>query len=67
MRYKVLIDCRNDATGKAYKPGAYVVAGEDFPADVCENWTEITPPVLAPAPKRKRKTKEADHGGNTGR
>ena len=43
--YEVLIPCRNDKTGKAYKPGD-VVTTADFPAEVIANWQTITPPVV---------------------
>lgn len=43
--YLVLIDCQNDKTGKAYRPGDIVTDG-DFPKGVIANWLGIDPPVL---------------------
>jgi hypothetical protein len=45
MKYRVLIDCVNDATGKRYKPGA-VVTTADFPQAVINAWVKNSPPVL---------------------
>lgn len=47
-QYEALVACRNDATGKAYKPGDQVEAG-DFEPDVIENWLRIG--VLAKLPE----------------
>ena len=43
--YRVLIPCRDDATGKAYQPGDKVTA-EDFTERVIANWLRLEPPVL---------------------
>ena len=56
--YTVLIACRDDKTGKAYKPGDTVKPG-DFPADVIYNWLALEPPVLKVADKG------ADNGSDT--
>lgn len=44
-RFKVLIPVRDDKSGKAWKVGAIVKAG-DFPAAVIADWLRHDPPVL---------------------
>ena len=39
-KYKVLIECRSDKSGKTYQPGE-VITGREFPKDVVANWLEI--------------------------
>lgn len=39
-KYKVLIPCRSDKSGKEYKPGD-TLTGKEFPKAVIENWLEI--------------------------
>ena len=43
--YEVLVNCRNDKTGKAFKVGDTVKTG-DFPAAVIKAWMAMGKPVL---------------------
>lgn len=43
--YKVLIPCRDDKTGKSYRPGDTVTA-DDFAQAVINAWLKNDPPVL---------------------
>jgi hypothetical protein len=43
----VLIECRDDKTGAAFRPGDTVVPG-DFPHGVISAWVKANPPVLQP-------------------
>jgi len=40
MKYKVLIPCRSDKSGKKYQPGD-TLTGTEFPKEVIANWLEI--------------------------
>ena len=40
VKYVVLVDCRDDLTGKTYQPGD-LISPEDFPQRVIANWLEI--------------------------
>lgn len=59
-RYKVLIDMRDDESGKAWRPGQYVNEG-DLPAGVIHAFSTMEPPVLELV---KAKDKEADDGSD---
>lgn len=43
--YKVLIECRDDGTGKHFYPGDTCTLG-DFPEEIIQDWLSISPPVL---------------------
>lgn len=53
-KYRVIIGCQSDKTGKRYEPGD-TCTGADFPARVIGNWLEIG--VLAVEPE------EVEDGG----
>ena len=47
-KYKVLISCKNDKTGKAYLIGD-VITKKDFQVKVIKGWLAKEPPVLEEA------------------
>jgi len=45
MKYKVLVQCKNDKTGKTYLPNAFIT-DKTFKKIVIKNWLKCVPPVL---------------------
>lgn len=65
QRYRVLVLCHNDATGKSYRPGR-VIGPKAFPAEVIENWLEIgvlREELAAPVATGVTGEKKEDDGG----
>ncbi len=58
MKFKVLIACRSDKTGKAYEPGE-IIPARAFPPAVVADWLKTVPPVLEPVEEEEKDGSDA--------